>query len=106
MAYALNNVTPPNAFDFSSGVLRCPNSKSISVQVYNQGVYYQLALGRQGVSSNLGSENWEPSGDGAFLGPGLWNFDDSDFYGGVCHAIRFRVAVPGLTTPAQVSASA
>lgn len=105
MSYALNNIIPPESFSDTIGILRCPNSRLITVQTYNQAVYYQLVLGRADVGSSVGGDVWEPA-NGAFLGPGLWTFNRDDFYGGVCHAIRFRCAVPGLLIPATVTALA
>ncbi len=103
MSYALNNITPPDVFDEANGVLRCPNSRTVTLQVYNQAILYQLQIATVGVNS--GGEQWEPS-SGAFLGPGAWNFSETDFRGGVCHAVRVRAAAPALPVPAAVSISA
>lgn len=101
MPYSINNIAVPNAYSDTTGTLYCPNSKNLTVQVFNANVYYQLALGTAGVSSMRGGEVWTPE---TLLSPALWNFRESDFYGGVCHSIRFRNAVSG--TIATVTASA
>lgn len=98
---AFNNVVIGDNFSDSVGTLYCSNSKTITVQVFNANVLYQLAIGRVGVSSLRGGEAWTEE---RLLAPGFWNFDESDFYGGVAHSIRFRNAVAG--TPGTVSASA
>jgi hypothetical protein len=70
---------------------------SITVQIWNGGVYYQLLLARADLP---GGGHWLDPDPGAFLGPGYWNFSESDFRELKCFGIRFKRA--GATVPATV----
>lgn len=103
MAYALNNVAAPTDFSDSVCVLRCPNARTITVLINNASVYYQFSCRRHGVSSAVGSEQWEPA-EGGFLLPGQFVFDSDDSGGNPFTGIRFRNALS--TAPARVTALA
>lgn len=90
---SLNLASPTDRFEDTA---LSSDMRSITVQVFNGGVYYQLLLAP---GDHPGGGAWlDP--EGTFLGPGYWNFDDADFRGMRCRGIRFRRA--GTTTPATV----
>lgn len=78
----------------------CPNSGTLTIQVFNAMVLYQMIVGPKGASTSVGQ--WQPS-NGATLPPGVWNFSTADFQGQFVHAVRF--AAVDLTTDTFVSAT-
>lgn len=70
--------------------------QAITVQVFNGSVYYQLLLTPMDLP---GGGAWVDS-NGAFLGPGYWNFGPPDFRGLRCRGIRFKRALS--TIPATI----
>lgn len=92
MPYSLNSVAVPDAYS-DACTLSCPNSRTVTVQIpANGSVFCQIAIGNRGVASFIGGEQWDPE---FILLPGYWTMGETDFRGGVCHAIRFRNVVAG-----------
>lgn len=80
--------------------LRKPNARTITVQVYNQPVLYQVDVPQ---FPQFG-EVWSPE-SGAPLGPGFWTFgpdDWNDYNAPAAQGIRIKNAGP---LPATVSVS-
>ena len=109
---AINNVLTSNGYT-PAATLNCPPSDSLTVQIGNAGVYYQLLLNPVGDGpsaayynrpgdSLTGSGTGQATEERALL-PGYWNFDTTDFRGEKCVGIQFRSLATGL--PATVSAS-
>jgi hypothetical protein len=102
MIASLNNaeVTELQLGHQSNPSLDCPNSRSMTISVFNAMVLYQMVVGPEGASTSIGQ--WQPS-NGATLPPGVWNFNLSDFGGNLVHAVRF--ALVDLNTDTFVSVS-
>lgn len=117
---AINNVTTSDGYT-PAATLNCPPTRSLTVQVSNAAVYYQLLLSYgQPVTDPRGiagphSAYYNRPGDsltGAsvagsteeiMLLPGFWTFGENDFGDAWCVGIQLRSFASG--NPAQVSAS-
>jgi hypothetical protein len=111
---AINNVSTANGYT-AAATLNCPPSDSLTVQVGNAGVYYQLLLNPTGERDGHAAAYYNRPGDsltGSGAGqateertllPGYWLFDSIDFRGEKCVGVQFRNLA--TNTPAVVSAS-
>jgi hypothetical protein len=115
---SINNVVTSAGYT-PAATLTCLPSGSLTVQVNNAGIYYQLLLSlgiaqetsalhgastayynRPGDSLNAGTQ---VTTDERFLGPGFWHFDQKDFGEALCVGVQMRSSSPA--NPATVSAS-
>lgn len=88
MISALNNqqVLYTDLGNPANPVFTCPQSRSVTLQVFNAQVLYQMQVGPPGAPS---AGSWMPH-TGATIPPGLWTFSDRDFgAGNLVHALRF-----------------
>ena len=90
MSAALNNIEVPDAYGVTPGkpgVLLCPLSSRLRMQINNQPIYWQRGrspAAGQGVFWNEPEE---------FLLPGLYVFEE------LCDAIQFRAAIAKANLP-------
>jgi hypothetical protein len=115
---SINNVVTSAGYT-PAATLTCLPSGSLTVQVNNAGIIYQLLLtlgtpqessalhgastayyNRPGDSLTPGSQ---VTTDERFLAPGFWHFDQKDFGEALCVGIQLRSAV--AANPAVISAS-
>jgi hypothetical protein len=85
---SLNNVAVPNTAigHPANPTFDCPQSRTVTLQVFNAQVLYQMQVARAGAPS---AGSWTPH-NGATIPPGLWTFGTDDFgEGNLIHAMRF-----------------
>lgn len=93
MAWALNNITAPDAYSPASTLLNLNGVTRINIDVTNQGIYWQL---QRSTGSGLFTEgSWDQE---VFMANG----SRSLFRAGVT-GVRVRAAVPAASLPAGSS---
>jgi hypothetical protein len=88
--------------DSSNPFMDCPNSRTLTLSVFNAMVLYQFVVGPEGAGTSVGQ--WQPT-NGATLPPGVWNFSTADFGNQFVHAVRFALVDPLVETYVSASSS-
>lgn len=93
MAWALNNITAPDAYSASSTLTNLNGVTRINIDVSNAGIYWQLQVA---AGTGLYTEgSWDTE---VFMSPGSRSLFRSNVTG-----VRIRAAVPAASLPAGSS---
>ena len=90
MAWALNNITAPDAYNSAQTLLNLNGVSRINIDVANQGIYWQL---QRSSGTRLYTEgSWDTE---VFMAPGSRSLFRANVTG-----VRIRAAVPAANLPA------
>lgn len=102
MPPALNNVTLSDAYTDATTLILSPPRESVTVLIFNNGVYYSKSEAPAGFASYTQALDWQAE---KFLPAGRYIFDRDDLLAGnaAFNGFKFRNGVTGLV--AQITAA-